>query len=872
MLPGQLVSAYQQYKKDTDSVASWLASTAKACGYPADLLSKGSWDPSQQAPAKKGGGARLKGKARKEAKAASASTETSKPTCSKSKYVVAIADFLPLAQFIAASKKPRVPVPDSFSAVINRVIDARSGFGHQLADHGADPDPDADAKHGYFVGILEGVRDALRPRMSTAVASATSAGAGGKAADHLANKFSGLDVFEPSQAFLDAPDVERPRQASGDETIYELEPQLDFDDVMFAFALMLDDLNRIRSVIKSTWKSHAQGMFDLVAAAVATNTAIDLARGIIEDALPLFAAHKGPYHLLNTLYLGLCITKGHTNDPSRLRVADMYEFNDDTYEIADGMGMVAYQMLKSFQAVLEPDSPPLYKEGSFGFYNPSSNRATKSGREKFQEDQVLLLSFFSELMCIVRLVPEYPPEDEFLRGIKELDKSQQIPFYLVFAAQVFLDIHHNLRADAYGGLDIVLREISFHIHNVERHLQYHKNLKIGHWTPHNDRMLETFVQIAKWVAEDPVYKIKVEFIRQNGLPMNVSGEPHRLLRYSPVMAGLLLFKLRAEVHKFGIAAANAWASIQIGCHLYHTLERQKLLERPWPDMDMARSMLKNSSFFAGSPPTTLQEGYKSFCLQMGVSVAALAGKLRMNEGSTKKKNMVIASRAGPRGINNEALLPVSSVFYGRYVTNTGGVDWTPGRISDIISRSEYAFEGSEEEGNLTLTQVHDDPKALKSSSANKQGQATRNRSPPTVHELVKSLARALQAETLEMLFPYLMLHRTCWTLLRGVKTQCNSVLMKRFGPNYMEKETELPFILGYIFQAACLDGRGKSDLRPLHEAARAFNSVPPENLKLCLTLLEKMGHAVEFEEESDSEDGNDVEGAAGNAQQNDGKQ
>ncbi|KAJ0128328.1 Inversin [Fusarium oxysporum f. sp. albedinis] len=63
MLPIPLLGTYQQYKADTNSVAAWPASTAKACGCPADLLTSNMKQTSQQKVA-----GRLKGKARKDAK------------------------------------------------------------------------------------------------------------------------------------------------------------------------------------------------------------------------------------------------------------------------------------------------------------------------------------------------------------------------------------------------------------------------------------------------------------------------------------------------------------------------------------------------------------------------------------------------------------------------------------------------------------------------------------------------------------------------------------------------------------------------------------------------------------------------------------
>jgi len=87
MLPLALFGAYRQYKQDTDAVASWLAATARAHGYPADLLAN--YSPPE--PPKSG---RLKGKARKEA-AREQAADASGPT---HKYTVAIRDFVPLAE------------------------------------------------------------------------------------------------------------------------------------------------------------------------------------------------------------------------------------------------------------------------------------------------------------------------------------------------------------------------------------------------------------------------------------------------------------------------------------------------------------------------------------------------------------------------------------------------------------------------------------------------------------------------------------------------------------------------------------------------------------------------------------------------------
>lgn len=122
MLPPTLFSAYRQYKKDTDAVASWLMLTAKARGYPAHLLT----NPASQQPKS----TRLKGKARKEA---AAQQKKDNQQQALPKYTVAIKDFVPLAQWIV-SRQPPLQVPLAFSFVINRVIDARARFGVRAKD------------------------------------------------------------------------------------------------------------------------------------------------------------------------------------------------------------------------------------------------------------------------------------------------------------------------------------------------------------------------------------------------------------------------------------------------------------------------------------------------------------------------------------------------------------------------------------------------------------------------------------------------------------------------------------------------------------------------------------------------------------------
>lgn len=104
MLPSSLRSTYQQYKADTDSVATWLATTARANGYS---------DPNSGNPPAKSG--RLKGKARKK-------QQQPQPTnaAPKKVHILRIKDFEPMASYVAGIES--VKVPDYLTVALERVI------------------------------------------------------------------------------------------------------------------------------------------------------------------------------------------------------------------------------------------------------------------------------------------------------------------------------------------------------------------------------------------------------------------------------------------------------------------------------------------------------------------------------------------------------------------------------------------------------------------------------------------------------------------------------------------------------------------------------------------------------------------------------
>ncbi|OBR02126.1 Ank-repeat protein mbp1 [Colletotrichum higginsianum IMI 349063] len=400
----------------------------------------------------------------------------------------------------------------------------------------------------------------------------------------------------------------------------------------------------------------------------------------------------------------------------------------------------------------------------------------QTGQEKFQEDTIIPMEFFTEFITFIRLIPNYPVEDEFLREMRRFDKTPDVSFQLVLTAQIFLDIHHTIRAATQWSFEAMAKESGVMVNSLERHQEFHENLKIDHWPSFNDRKLREFSRLIKWMGEDPVHGAKAELYARMGRTVPSEMEVHRILIYSPVLSGLFLFRLRAEMYDVGLAVANAWGSITYTAHLYNALQRTGL----W-----------------GSRPPPSQD-------------AADAGHQRGR--------------------------PVSSMF-------------------NIVARRAYQQKGSLGSGDLIMTQI-DNPQELRARDRlrKQKAKARTARKDWTTGGLVPeglaaTLSVALECESLEMAFPYLATHRWCWSLLRSVKEACDSVPREPYQPAYTEeKDTELPWVVGYILMAAAGVGEAP-DLMLLHRAAESCNAmIGSEAGMLAISVRRSISKNIQFRE------------------------
>ncbi|TQV90717.1 hypothetical protein IF1G_10669 [Cordyceps javanica] len=827
MLPDVLYSAYLGYKRDTDSIASWLAATAKTAGFDTEELST---PPSQ---AKISGG-RPKGKARKEAK-----QDPSRPTAvPPTKHVIRIRDFTVLAHFI---REKAIHVPLSFQATLDRAIVARAGFGAKLKEHGSVVDPNIDTKHESFVDVLRNVRDILESLMPPRPDDKPSKD------DTLQNRFAGLAIHEPSEAFLSAPDIQRPTKPEADPVNYASEAPVSFEETIYELLMLIDDMNTARASIRSIWKNFRDGYLDLVPAAITTNTAIELLRSMIEDVLPSVEKHDGLQRCLEKCYMVKCMVKGFSLDD--LKTADPKDnFNYDTYDIANESFLTAWRLIEAFQDAIPPGEIPQYRDGIFGTFDTNSDRTKKSGLSKFHDDRALLTPFFTDLTTVVLGVPNWPVHDAFLRGIKEMTRTGRIPFYMVFAAQVFLDVTYTLGPDVEQGWHRFGRHTNFIANDLKLYFNYHANLKIETWPSANDQMIKELRNGILWLGKDPLLQFREQVSSQQGVRTS-SDNRYRIFRMSPVLCGLVLYQCMFNYREAGMAVAGAWGSIQYAGHLYNALQCSGLLSHRWDDMDIAQSILGPESFFVGGKtPRTLIDQFKKYCLQMGVSAAALSKKGR--------KERALASKAGPRGLKVNAA--VSTMFKDRY-RNDSDVVITAEDLYRITQMSAFEMGIDHETGDPVMEQIDDEQKLKEKKRLRHQMESRPQRANSTdlpyisFGQLTRQLANALQAETLEFSFPYMAMHRWCWRLFCAVRETCDPQLRAILGPDYLEKESQLPILTGYILMLACGAQGHTPNLGPLEAAAHALNemnSAGAGRIVIEKNLKDILGIEVEMETDS----------------------
>ncbi|EXJ91614.1 hypothetical protein A1O3_00162 [Capronia epimyces CBS 606.96] len=872
MFPQYLASSYLQYKSDTDHVATWLATTAKRCGFAADLLTASETEPSQKAP-------KLKGRARMLAKqAAKANKPTTQPAAASKPpvYTIPIKEFLPMAQYISGFGKPPIKVPNSFVRILDRAIALRKNVGDALRSQ---PDGQtlrnqddriSDERHSFFVGVLEGVRETLKPRMSADVKAKgleTQAAASGPEPEpqsHLSNVFSSLTVedVDVPDSMDETPESSTPNSAAGipeqAKPTYRAETMMDLEEAFVALTCLLADFDSVRTVLKETWIGYSEGRFDIVSASITSNTALELARRLEEEQQQIFAPHGGSQHMLELYYCAHSLGQGYDHD-YRERPED--DINFGIYDFSSTFYWPIYLILNSYLDVHQPGSVPVYKSGTYGLYDPRADRLKMSNREKWKEDKIILSEILPDFSIISFDPTRSPTDDEFTRGLCLAFKTGKLTLAVLLAAQVFLDIHHILRDNVNRGFRDLCRVAASSVASITENFKFHQNLKIENWPASNDQVLRQLANHIRGNCADVVQGVR----QRVGFPPDITIEVNRLLKNHPIKCGLAVYDIKATFYEAGVTFCNAWGSVLFSGHLYNAVRQEKLSDHYWKDMELLFGLQDVQHMFTGDHPTAADQYFRRFCLAMGYSASNFARNRRRTHNGTAS---VSASAAGPRGLVKQA--PVSRMFMPRYSHGAERMNMSAEDVEKILAKSNWlevdADNDSDEERNREEERV---PVTLerqsKPSSNSHLKKKWETRHQLSVVQLLRTLRSSLQVEIIEFSFDYFSMHRNCWRLLRNVKEATKDRMRQIFGSDYLDKESQLPSVVGYIFMYMAQDdklakqlglkapgGRFRTASRELLEtAAEAIDIMIAAKAGGFVAARMELTYGVEFEMEEE---------------------
>ncbi|KAH7185043.1 uncharacterized protein B0J16DRAFT_362618 [Fusarium flagelliforme] len=600
------------------------------------------------------------------------------PQNKRLQYIIEIKDFVPLAESISNYKNPSLAIPQAFFSTLNRVISVRNGFSKHLFRHNEKPGVKSDARHSYFVGILEKVREILKPFSDSATSTSTDT------VDRLTNQSNALEVYEPSEDFLNAPDIQRFEPTKKGEAIYEVDPSESLDEALIAFCMMCKDLAEVRKYISNLWlelvaPENGGPKLDPGVLAVVTNTAVEFGRSIAEDALPAFQKHGGTtamgreYMLRTTAW-----EAGSDFNPYLKDASTGHGFHDALSHCFP----LTETTLLTLALVPWRVNTSIYPEGSFGVCELEIPWKSKTAEQKMIDHGVITTELWFETLALVHHVPDYPCTDEFIRGVKEFKETEKIPFSLIFAAQVDVDIHQVVGSYTERGLNTLLNRIHSMNQDLKSHTNFQQGIRGPHWSPRDEKWLKATQEGFDWFLDGPLHKAKTIVVNNSHNRQEVSihlerTKKWRILRRSPVIAGLALYYHRAEMHEAGLIVTNAWGSLILPGLLYCALRATQFAKIGWLDMSQLCAMFG-------------EEQFVRFMLQLGVSAVAIneillcAESEDKDEGKGKGKRTVPLvdqeSRISPVGVLSSLVMAmqgeVPEFAFGRISRQPYGSDFT----------------------------------------------------------------------------------------------------------------------------------------------------------------------------------------------------
>ena len=485
-------------------------------------------------------------------------------------------------------------------------------------------------------------------------------------------------------------------------------------DRTLAVCTFFEDMAAIRDDLHDTWRDYATGTLCLTAAAVTTDTAFTIMKSSCEEIVQLVP--DAP------TWLALTMRLKEVTDRQSLPGSDFLDLT---------CAKVAFTLNQLCQN-LKPDHLLVKRPGQFQDYNAARDRSAWSIDDQDAEDAVILSELFVDVVALSRTKLSVPAQDKLTAGLRTTvdgGSFQSMPIYVVFAAQIFLDIHHLLREGVARPFDNLQAAGKRAYDILDEHFR-HGSVQSGVNTPCNStKAMEEIMMYAKeWTENDAVGTT----LHQRGGGA-ASVRSCRLLRLHPILCGLKVFRLEMLLQHSGVEMCNDSGSVICAAHIYNAACRSGSLQKNWRDIDYVIDLHTPERVFSGSTPTVAVDYFDKFLLALTDTQRATYDRVRLDSGAS-------CGRTNSKRVKLKTTSPVRDVFESRYVL---GAD-TNMTLANVVAMSHVATKRSRSS-------------ALSKETVEFLGEmATKRRH--TTTELLSIIREAVAAEELHLLFDYIGLH------------------------------------------------------------------------------------------------------------------
>jgi hypothetical protein len=774
MLPKFLQSSYTRYKDDTNSFAAWLLEAATKCGYqPDDLVSS-----TTRLRASKG---KYKSKKRE-------SGAASDPI----QYTTTIKDLQVLAEVIA---KSTLTVPTAVLLIAKRAIKLRKQVTSWFLGQG---DLESNKHHEHFVSALEKVCETLEWKINKSPnpdiqqqPPVSKVEDGDADLNMFLNRFTILNVEDPQETQPEhtvSPESQKIIKVELVENDREEEPDSYFGHMFFKAFCLFRDLHNMRTFISHTWTEYRDKKIDLMNAAVVTDSALRLARDLVQEVVDDWAAFDSRVDSLQELvFTTSSIKRGILPTPS---IEIGLPYNKDMADVAEWCYLPTLVLLRSFAGILQDEHFPVFKKGHFGTYEPKANRENMSVGQKFNEDKILLLQLLPEFRMVESFDIPMLASDAITEGLVGYCKSKNATLWHCFASQILLDVHHIVRYSKLGAFE----DLRMSGLRIQRIIEDYWKVSRTHpdppfWPKEGEEEIQQLHDgVESWIIHDPFYALKASMF-----PGKQAPEENVLFSQHAILCGLHMFHFNLRMQSIGQQLVTQWYDVQQLAFLYNLVKQAVHKHLNWPDMETFIKIHGESHIFIGGRPKNASESLNRLELATGISSATnFARDSRRNEDFHR-----------PSGKSRRLLKPTTTIANLFRVQYVGGLGAGEG-IASIDRVLDKLLLESESDRKATR-------KDLRASNPQEilQQKWTHTHNIGTIQVLALIKRKLFEEEPL-ILFNYFGMHQRSLELLRQIRDKEHHKFVQYFTASYMPHEfliTIIVILIHHVARGSAQDAR-----------------------------------------------------------------